>query len=52
MTSEIALRALDFFELHTDPADRFIEATVIVHDAALMTADEKPLNWASTSSYQ
>lgn len=31
--------------LHADPADRFIAATAIVHDAMLLTADERLLNW-------
>jgi PIN domain nuclease of toxin-antitoxin system len=31
--------------LHGDPADRFIVATAIVHDATLMTADAILLKW-------
>ena len=38
----IAAAALD---LHPDPADRFIAATAVVHDAALITADERLLAW-------
>jgi PIN domain nuclease of toxin-antitoxin system len=45
LSSEIAIRALDFSNLHSDPADRFIAATAIIHDAKLMTADEKLLQW-------
>ncbi len=45
LTSEIAIHALDFAGLHADPADRFIAATAIIHGAALMTADEKLLDW-------
>jgi PIN domain nuclease of toxin-antitoxin system len=45
LTSEIAIRALDFSGLHPDPADRFIAATAIIHGATLMTADEKLLSW-------
>ncbi len=41
----VAVRALDLAGLHDDPADRFIIATALVHDAALMTADERLLNW-------
>jgi PIN domain nuclease of toxin-antitoxin system len=32
-------------DLHPDPADRFIAATAVVHDAALVTADERLLGW-------
>ena len=49
LTGEIAVRALDLASLPDDPADRFIAATalvlVLVHGAALMTADEKLLDW-------
>jgi PIN domain nuclease of toxin-antitoxin system len=41
----IALRALDLTGLHNDPADRFIVATALVHDATLMTADDRLLEW-------
>ena len=41
----VAVRALDLAGLHDDPADRFIVATALVHDAALMTADERLLDW-------
>jgi len=30
---------------HKDPADRFIAATAIAHDATLVTADENLLRW-------
>ena len=40
-----ATRALDLAGLPEDPADRFITATAIMHDAALMTAEEKLLAW-------
>jgi PIN domain nuclease of toxin-antitoxin system len=53
---ELAVSAITFWEiallvageldtLHGDPADRFIAATAIVHDATLVTADEKLLRW-------
>jgi PIN domain nuclease of toxin-antitoxin system len=32
-------------DLHPDPADRFIAATAVVHDALLVTADERLLTW-------
>jgi PIN domain nuclease of toxin-antitoxin system len=41
----IALRALELIGLHDDPADRFIVATALVHGAALVTADERLLDW-------
>ena len=40
-----AIRTLDLAGLPEDPADRFITATAIVHDAGLMTADERLLAW-------
>jgi PIN domain nuclease of toxin-antitoxin system len=45
LTGEIAIGAGELESLHGDPADRFIAATAIVHDAMLMTADEKLLRW-------
>lgn len=41
----VAVRAVDLSGLHDDPADRFIVATALVHGAALMTADERLLDW-------
>jgi PIN domain nuclease of toxin-antitoxin system len=43
LTGEIAVVAGELDSLHGDPADRFIAATTIVHDATLVTADEKLL---------
>ena len=48
LNGAIALRALDLSGLHNDPADRFIVATALAHGAALMTADEKLLDWRHT----
>jgi PIN domain nuclease of toxin-antitoxin system len=45
LTGPIALRALDLSGLPGDPADRFIVATALEHGTALVTADEKLLNW-------
>jgi PIN domain nuclease of toxin-antitoxin system len=45
VTGEIAILAGELGSLHGDPADRFIAATAIVHDATLVTADEKLLRW-------
>ena len=41
LTAEIALRA-DELEMHDDPADRFIVATSLLHNAVLVTKD-RPL---------
>jgi PIN domain nuclease of toxin-antitoxin system len=46
LTGEIAILAVEL-NLHSDPADRFIAATAIAHDATLMTADETLLAWRS-----
>ena len=42
----IALLATSLENLHRDPADRFIVATALAHQALLVTADSKILNWA------
>jgi PIN domain nuclease of toxin-antitoxin system len=42
---EIAVLAGELEGLHADPADRFIAATAIVHDATLITADARLLRW-------
>jgi PIN domain nuclease of toxin-antitoxin system len=43
VTGEIAILAGKFENLHDDPAGRFIAASAIVHDATLLTADERLL---------
>lgn len=45
LTGDIALRTLDLSGLPDDPADRFITATALVHNAILLTADERLLGW-------
>jgi PIN domain nuclease of toxin-antitoxin system len=45
LTGEIAIVAGELDGLHGDPADRFIAATAIAHDATLMTADQRLLDW-------
>lgn len=45
LTGEIALLAAGLDGLHGDPADRFIAASAIVHQATLVTADERLLGW-------
>jgi PIN domain nuclease of toxin-antitoxin system len=47
LTGDIAIEAVQLNALHNDPADRFIAATAIVHDATLITADERLLGWRS-----
>jgi PIN domain nuclease of toxin-antitoxin system len=47
LTGEIAIMAVQLDALHGDPADRFIAATAIAHDAALLTADDTLLGWRS-----
>jgi PIN domain nuclease of toxin-antitoxin system len=43
LTGQIAILAVDLQNLHGDPADRFIAATAIAHDATLLTADKRLL---------
>jgi PIN domain nuclease of toxin-antitoxin system len=45
LTGEVAILAGELDGLHGDPADRFIAATAIIHDATLLTADGTLLNW-------
>lgn len=46
----IALLAGALEDLHRDPADRFIVATAIARNEALMTADAKILGWPGPMS--
>jgi PIN domain nuclease of toxin-antitoxin system len=48
LTGEIAIRAAELEGLPADPADRFIAATALAHNATLMTADEGILGWRHT----
>ena len=45
LTGDVALAAVELQKLHGDPADRFIVATAIAHNATLMTADATLLRW-------
>jgi PIN domain nuclease of toxin-antitoxin system len=45
LTGQIAILAGELEGLHGDPADRFIAATAIAHDAILVTADDRLLQW-------
>jgi len=42
---DVAILAAQLEGLHNDPADRFIAATAIVHDATLVTGDRRLLDW-------
>jgi PIN domain nuclease of toxin-antitoxin system len=45
LTGDIAIQSVDLDGLHSDPADRFIAATAIIHEATLITADDNLLRW-------
>jgi len=45
ITGPIAILSVELNNLHGDPADRFIAATSVIHDAMLMTADAELLRW-------
>jgi PIN domain nuclease of toxin-antitoxin system len=45
LSGDIAMLAVRLENLHGDPADRFIIATAITHDATLLTADQRLLGW-------
>jgi PIN domain nuclease of toxin-antitoxin system len=45
LTGEIAILAAELEGIHADPADRFIAATAIMHDATVVTADRRLLEW-------
>jgi PIN domain nuclease of toxin-antitoxin system len=47
LDGRIALLATTLENLPRDPADRFITATALHHDALLITADNKILAWES-----
>lgn len=47
LTGDIAIIAVQLDALHGDPSDRFIAATAVAHEAALMTADDRLLAWRS-----
>jgi PIN domain nuclease of toxin-antitoxin system len=45
VTGEIAVLSTQLSDFHADPADRFITATALLHEATLITADSLILNW-------
>jgi PIN domain nuclease of toxin-antitoxin system len=44
LTNEVALTARELQLAHEDPADRFLVATALVYDLALLTADRRLLS--------
>lgn len=44
LTNEVALTARELPLAHEDPADRFLAATALVYDLALVTADRRLLS--------
>lgn len=40
ITFEVAVRSREIMPSHADPADRFLVATALVYDLALVTADD------------
>lgn len=46
LNGEIGMASARLNAMHADPADRFIVATALAHDATLVTADERILGWA------
>ncbi|MBX9824708.1 MAG: type II toxin-antitoxin system VapC family toxin [Xanthobacteraceae bacterium] len=52
LSGDISIRAVELQNLHGDPADRFIVATAIAHDANLLTADKALLRWRHTLKRQ
>jgi PIN domain nuclease of toxin-antitoxin system len=49
LNGSIALAAVALRDFHADPADRFITATALEHDALLITADQAILHWTDRS---
>lgn len=45
VTGRIGIAAAEIDGLHSDPADRIIVATALAHDAVLVTADRRLLDW-------
>ena len=48
----VALLASELKSFQRDPADRFIAATAMVHDATLLTADAQILGWEGSLKRQ
>ena len=50
LNGDIAIRSALLVDAHRDPADRFIMATAQFHQATLVTADHKILDWSGALS--
>ncbi len=48
VTGDIGIAAATLANFHSDPADRLITATAILHRATLITADDRILKWSGT----
>lgn len=46
LSGDIGILATELENFHPDPADRIIVATVLTYGAALVTADERILEWS------
>lgn len=45
LSGELLTSSVELKDFHSDPADRFIVATALMHGATLVTADQAILNW-------
>lgn len=45
LDGEIAIRAVELDDFHSDPGDRFITATAVAREAILLTDDDDMLAW-------
>jgi PIN domain nuclease of toxin-antitoxin system len=50
ITPEIACKAVDLSEHHSDPQDRIIIATSLIHNALLMSSDKKFVQYKELGS--
>ena len=49
LSGGVALAAVALEGFHADPADRFITATALAHQAPLISADQSILSWPETA---
>lgn len=50
ITGDVGITAAALANFHADPADRLITATALHHNATLLTADKRILNWTGALS--
>jgi len=50
ITGDVGITAASLANFHPDPADRLITATALHHNATLLTADTRILNWTGPLS--